>query len=257
MSRKPISKKTRFEVFKRDKFTCQYCGASAPEIVLELDHIIPVASGGDSEIMNLLTSCYACNRGKSYRELSDQSALAKQKKQLDNLQERKEQLELLSKWRKGLRSLQTETEKIIITEIESKYDNQYSVSDSGISNIRLWLKKFTLNEIIESIEISASQYLQINNKGEFSHLSVSNYFDKIPKIAAIRKNNDPYGYICNYVKKVMRDRYGVDYNQLNYVKDWLQKYTDPKNDIEKIKDITRKNDNFKEWQIEIRELTNG
>lgn len=52
MSRKPISKKTRFEVFKRDKFTCQYCGASAPEIVLELDHIIPVASGGDSDLID-------------------------------------------------------------------------------------------------------------------------------------------------------------------------------------------------------------
>jgi len=32
--RKTISKKIRFEVFKRDSFTCQYCGKSAPEIIL-------------------------------------------------------------------------------------------------------------------------------------------------------------------------------------------------------------------------------
>lgn len=43
MKRKSLSKKTRFEVFKRDSFTCQYCGRSAPEVVLQVDHIKPVA----------------------------------------------------------------------------------------------------------------------------------------------------------------------------------------------------------------------
>ena len=40
--RKSLSKKIRFEVFKRDKFTCQYCGKTAPNVVLEVDHIEPV-----------------------------------------------------------------------------------------------------------------------------------------------------------------------------------------------------------------------
>ena len=44
--RKTISKKIRFEVFKRDSFTCQYCGRMAPYIVLEVDHINAVANGG-------------------------------------------------------------------------------------------------------------------------------------------------------------------------------------------------------------------
>jgi len=34
-----ISKRDRFEVFKRDKFTCQYCGKAAPDVVLHIDHI--------------------------------------------------------------------------------------------------------------------------------------------------------------------------------------------------------------------------
>lgn len=46
--RKAISKKTRFDVFKRDGFTCQYCGAHPPEVVLHIDHIIAVAEGGTS-----------------------------------------------------------------------------------------------------------------------------------------------------------------------------------------------------------------
>lgn len=41
--RKALSNRTRFEVFKRDKFTCQYCGAKAPDVVLQCDHIVAVA----------------------------------------------------------------------------------------------------------------------------------------------------------------------------------------------------------------------
>lgn len=42
-TRKAITKTVRFEVFKRDSFTCQYCGRKAPEAVLNVDHIKPVA----------------------------------------------------------------------------------------------------------------------------------------------------------------------------------------------------------------------
>ena len=38
--RKTLSKKIRFEVFKRDKFTCQYCGRMSPDVILEVDHIL-------------------------------------------------------------------------------------------------------------------------------------------------------------------------------------------------------------------------
>lgn len=59
----------RFEVFKRDQFTCQYCGAQPPDTVLECDHIEPVAKGGKTSADNLITACEACNRGKSDRPL--------------------------------------------------------------------------------------------------------------------------------------------------------------------------------------------
>ena len=41
-----IPKSIRFEVFKRDSFTCQYCGESAPNVILNVDHIYPVSKGG-------------------------------------------------------------------------------------------------------------------------------------------------------------------------------------------------------------------
>ena len=74
-----------FEVFKRDSFTCQYCGKSAPDAVLEVDHIIPVSKGGDNDISNLITSCFECNRGKSNKKLTDNQSLKLQKKELDRL----------------------------------------------------------------------------------------------------------------------------------------------------------------------------
>jgi len=58
----------RFEVFKRDNFTCKYCGRSPQKdrISLACDHINPVAKNGDvGDPQNLITSCNECNAGKS------------------------------------------------------------------------------------------------------------------------------------------------------------------------------------------------
>ena len=63
--RKPLSVRTRFEVFKRDNFTCRYCNRTTPDVVLEVDHIVPVADGGSNDEINLVTACWECNSGKS------------------------------------------------------------------------------------------------------------------------------------------------------------------------------------------------
>lgn len=68
-ARKNLSKKLRFDVFKRDIFTCQYCGSVPPKVVLEVDHVHPVSKGGDNDIDNLITSCFDCNRGKAANSL--------------------------------------------------------------------------------------------------------------------------------------------------------------------------------------------
>lgn len=70
-ARKPVSKKMRFDVFKRDSFTCQYCGSNPPAVVLEIDHIHPVSKGGRNLVDNLITACFDCNRGKAAGLLSN------------------------------------------------------------------------------------------------------------------------------------------------------------------------------------------
>jgi hypothetical protein len=64
-SRLPSS--TRYAILVRDAFTCQYCGRSAPQVVLHIDHRTPVALGGGDEIENLVTACIDCNLGKGAR----------------------------------------------------------------------------------------------------------------------------------------------------------------------------------------------
>lgn len=64
-------KRLRFEIFKRDAFTCQYCGAQPPDVVLVVDHITPVAAGGSNDPLNLITACQACNQGKADRVLTE------------------------------------------------------------------------------------------------------------------------------------------------------------------------------------------
>lgn len=64
-ARRPMSKRTRFTVFKRDDFRCTYCGRHPPDVLLEVDHILPVCEGGGDEEENLATACFDCNRGKA------------------------------------------------------------------------------------------------------------------------------------------------------------------------------------------------
>lgn len=59
----------RFSVLKRDGFTCRYCGASAPDVQLHVDHVISRHDGGSDDESNLVAACGRCNIGKSSRSL--------------------------------------------------------------------------------------------------------------------------------------------------------------------------------------------
>lgn len=69
--RSQMSPGLRFKVLKRDHYRCCICGRSQKEdgVKLEVDHKIPVSKGGKTEMNNLWTLCFECNRGKSNKEL--------------------------------------------------------------------------------------------------------------------------------------------------------------------------------------------
>lgn len=64
--RQKMTLSLRYDVMKRDKFHCVLCGRSeADGVTLHVDHIMPVAKGGKTEMANLRTLCNECNMGKS------------------------------------------------------------------------------------------------------------------------------------------------------------------------------------------------
>ncbi|OIQ98434.1 HNH endonuclease [mine drainage metagenome] len=64
-SRRPAF--TRFNLFLRDRFTCQYCGQPFPSHDLTFDHVIPRCQGGLTTWDNIVTACGPCNLRKGSR----------------------------------------------------------------------------------------------------------------------------------------------------------------------------------------------
>lgn len=66
--RSAMTKDLREAIKKRDNYTCCECGNSVfnePNLLLEVDHIVPISKGGKTEASNLQTLCWRCNREKS------------------------------------------------------------------------------------------------------------------------------------------------------------------------------------------------
>ncbi len=66
LPRRSLSAKLRFQILKRDNFTCTYCGKSREHdgVVLHVDHKTSLKDGGTDDPGNLVTSCNTCNFGK-------------------------------------------------------------------------------------------------------------------------------------------------------------------------------------------------
>jgi len=204
IKRKSISKRIRFEVFKRDKFTCQYCGKKAPDVILEVDHIKPKSKGGADGILNFTTSCYECNRGKSDIQLDDQSALQKQRKQMEEVQERREQIELMFKWQESLKDLQKNTLTRVVEYIENKIN--FCLSEPEKRGIEKLIHKFALPDILEAVDISSEKYLKYDTANNLTEDSILDFINKIGRILNFN-NKPPIDRKLAYIKGICRNRF--------------------------------------------------
>ena len=217
-ARKPISKKLRFEVFKRDAFKCQYCGKSSPDVVLEVDHINPVANGGKNDIINLVTACYDCNHGKSARLLNENTMLEKQRRQLEELNERREQLKLMTQWKQELLAL--EMEQVSIIENLLSDATNYSFSDHGRKKCLNVIKKCGLECVYDATQAAISQYLKKDKNGELIKESVDKTFTMYQRIAIATKNGtiDDDKKQLYYIRGIVRNRmYCNEYKAMEYL----------------------------------------
>jgi len=158
--RAPIGPKIRFEVFKRDRFTCQYCGSSSPEVILHIEHVKPVSKGGHDDMLNLVTACSRCNLGKGGRELADGSAVMVQKAALDEMQERRNQVALQRMWRDELEQIREQyledVQAIFMRGCPGK-----KLTDIGLLTIRKYFNKFGEINVIDAAEVAVDTYVRI------------------------------------------------------------------------------------------------
>ena len=251
--RKGLSKKIRFEVFKRDSFTCQYCGKSAPEVKLEVDHIKPVSKEGDNDITNLITACKDCNAGKSNRELSDDTVMAKRKAQLDELQERREQLEMMMEWQNTLVDLSAVELDEAVGFING-FISPYSLNDSGITRVKKSLSKYGLSEILESTRISANQYLPASD--DISGGAANKFIDYIHRIAKSRKllSQKPYLQSLYHIRSYLKNRnFYMSYEFMRI----LERAYLKTNDIDALWDIAYQSNNWTDWNTRMEDFVNG
>ena len=158
MKRISLSKKIRFEVFKRDGFICGYCGSHPPDIILEVDHIIAVANGGDNSDGNLITSCFDCNRGKAANKLDVVPESLKEK--ASRIKESEKQLiEYTNIIRAKEERLEDETWELII-----KFDPSCErFNNRWFSSIKNYIDKIGLYEVIDAMEIAVNKFHRINS----------------------------------------------------------------------------------------------
>ena len=64
-------RENRLKVYERDDYKCKYCSKQLTRFTVTLDHITPVARGGDNSFANLITACLECNSKKNVNPVGD------------------------------------------------------------------------------------------------------------------------------------------------------------------------------------------
>ena len=161
--RKAISTKTRFEVFKRDGFTCQYCGATPPGVLLQVDHILAVAEGGSHTMDNFVTACQPCNAGKGARNLKVAPQTLSEK--ATAIQEAEAQLlgyqQILQ-----ARQARIEDELWIVAETLAPCSAEHGMRKDWLASIRAFNKRLGFHAVNEAAEIANAKY-PLGNKRTF------------------------------------------------------------------------------------------
>jgi hypothetical protein len=163
INRKPLSKRTRMEIFKRDLFTCQYCGARIPNVTLQIDHIIPVSKGGSNSSTNLITACFDCNMGKSNIPLDRIILPSNHAEDLARQVELREQMKAMEKFNiKVAKELEIDVDAVM--DYWSKaMNNGKKVADRNREGIRHFIKCLGRTKAIEASSKALCRIDDYNN----------------------------------------------------------------------------------------------
>lgn len=223
MKRKAITPKVRFEVFKRDKFKCQYCGRASPDVLLRVDHIEPVAKGGTNEITNLITSCHDCNSGKGATRLDENTMLDKMRVQIEALQERRDQLKLMMDWKRGLDRLNNDVLDEVVTFLEERID-PVTLSDEGRRGLGRLLKKYSVTTVLDGILMAVERWAIRDKEGNTTQESAQAVYSKIQGCCFLAECG-PNEREARYVRAIIKNRFS------DKLTNWTPAYTAEQMDV--------------------------
>lgn len=154
MKRKPISKALRFTIFSRDRYTCRYCGGQPGDVVLTIDHVIPVAQGGTNDPENLATACQDCNGGKGARTPTRSAPTEADRLRL--AQERQEQLAAANDAATAIQARIDERQHIV--NLWCQVRARPSVDESTINVIIHYVGEFGVAEVLKWIQKAHARF---------------------------------------------------------------------------------------------------
>jgi hypothetical protein len=249
--RKKLGNRVRFEVFKRDSFTCQYCGRKAPDVVLEADHIRPVSGGGSDETTNLVTSCFDCNSGKSDKPLGENSAVLKQQKQLELLQERREQLDMMLEWKQGLADIDGEA-AARLAELWYELAPGWTFNAAGMKSLRALVTSCGVGDVADAMRQAAADYIVLNAEGDATNMSWGTAWDKAKRIAKLAPamREKPYLRDVFYVRAILKNR--LSYVDLPVARNTLEQAMQSGIDKQRLKTIACDAESWNDWQDSMR-----
>lgn len=170
-----VGKRLRFEVFKRDKFTCQYCGRRPPNVMLVIDHIVPLREGGRDDFANLVTSCEPCNSGKSGVSLGETAPPLDQDVLVVYAQEILEKRQAIEESAAAAEEYRAAIDEAVETVLCWWEDRFGTTQHVGCASIRTFLRELRMAQIAWAIDETASR-LEFLERYELNHWK---YFCKV------------------------------------------------------------------------------
>lgn len=159
-----IGKRVRFEIFKRDGFVCRYCGANPMTAVLEVDHVVPKSKGGTNDPINLVTSCFSCNSGKSNIELGE--SRLPPSFNAEAIKEHAEQTKAYLKAQKDM----VKARASVADEFRAIWEERtsYLLTTSDMATVRRFCQHIPLSDLAEAVDITLGKFTFENGRDAFS-----------------------------------------------------------------------------------------
>jgi len=209
--REAIPKSVRVQVLERDHFRFVYCGQSPAvdnDVLLEVDHIHPVAKGGDNDPLNLQTLCWDCNAGKSDKTPGEIAKVRGSYKEAEAQQEKREQLEQIAEWYQRLRDNDRNAARTAVEHF-SFYAGSASDYSPREQDLIKHIRQFGIDEVMTAIDIAGTQYVVTNATGEVVPESVVEARHKLAGILYTRKieRRDPNQAALSHLYNTLNKRF--------------------------------------------------